>query len=166
MKVLIVQFFLLAAYQQFVEGGGDSFASSSPSFNSDLCTVTYEWSGKFVCAVLEDKSYADAEKACWDHGMNLFVINNEEVEDVSIKFANNAGLVADKASVWINGMRTGEGWVTRYPVTPLLPSMTANGELQEPGNCLQVVKTSRFESFFFSAENCDTEQWFICERPL
>lgn len=67
MKVLFVQVIFLIVYQlQTVQAGG-----GSTIYNSSICTINKIWNGKNLCAVIELKTYEEAELKCLKNGMRL-----------------------------------------------------------------------------------------------
>lgn len=167
MKILFAQFILLAIFHlQTVKAGGDSVGSPSPSFNfnTEICFFTYSWRGRNFCAIDQLKSYDEAEAMCVANGMKLLLIHNAEGMAKFLEVVNERGKNVDSKTVWLNGKRTESGWVTFPPTEPLTSSLTSNGQLDGPGDCLQTIKTSQFESFYFSAQDCSVPQIFACEQ--
>lgn len=163
---MFVQWILLTIFQlQTVKAGGDSFESPLPSFNTDICAYTQSWDGRIFCLVTDPKPYDEAEATCAASGMKLLTVNDAAGKENFQKTLDDIGVgFYDTASGWINGKKIRSTWYTFPPYTPLTSSLTSSGELDGPGECLQVYKTSRFEPVKFSAEDCDVPKMFGCEQ--
>lgn len=117
---------------------------------------------KSACEILMPTTYDKAFKFCQSNTMDLFVINQTDIQPSFFKFA----LLSSDGPSWINGRR--EDLVRWYSQSYfsekfLLPSGLIWSE--EPQNleknCLSIVRTGRL--FEVLASNCNDSLKFYCE---
>lgn len=138
----------------------------SPLLNVDACNQNSPVNGKFLCYVKTSKSYEAADAYCRANGMQLFVVNDDTTSSQFKQAAQLLSGTSNGVNIWINGVKE-MGWTTREPPAPVIPSITQDGAaLNEPGDCLQTYKPGFGQEYSYSAQNCGTAQYFICEFRL
>lgn len=126
---------------------------------------------KSLCDVHEDINYKKAEKFCTDHGMDLLVVENEEVyKGMSEFLVEFYGDVPEPwnhvAGLWVNGERSEsdnncEWFVSKNGTKYSRPSgLPAAEEKNYPGNCFALKKRKEYEGRNY---DCKKTYWFICE---
>lgn len=134
----------------------------------------FDSNGKFLkslCDVHVDINYKEAEKYCMDRGMDLLMVENEEVyKGMSEFLVEFYGDVAEPwnhvAGLWINGERNGSANFLEWYVTkngtkiPLPHGLPTADEKSYPGNCLTLKKREKYEGRNY---DCKKTYWFICE---
>lgn len=122
---------------------------------------------KSVCDVGKCFSYYEAEKFCFDNGMDLLIIENEDVYDEVSKFAlaSYPGIPevwTHNPGLWINGRLNDNEW---YVYKNLQKQAIGKGirivkERQYAGNCAVLKRNRSFELRNYDCNKCYN---FLCE---
>lgn len=122
---------------------------------------------KSICNSAMALNYYEAEKVCFDNGMDLLIIENEDVYDEVSKFALEVfpGLAEvwdHGAGVWINGRLNDTEW---YIYKDLKKQEIGKGikivkELKHGGDCGVLKRNKTFELRDY---NCSQVHAFFCE---
>lgn len=123
---------------------------------------------KTACYVRRSLSHEDAKKFCNDNGMDLLIVENEEVYNELSKFSEGIYSHArtkwtHNAGVWINGKKIYSEWyVYRKNQREILTDGIPFGyEREHPGDCF-VLKRNKKE---YEGRNyeCTKTYHFYCE---
>lgn len=131
---------------------------------ADLCSSKSDFndlSGKYVksiCEVLKPSNYYDAELACRNAGMELFVVDSTDIQTVLFKFSRHYRVEA----FWINGRRDNfQPWSSYTPKkNPIFPGLSWSAKITT-AQCLSIIRSSgKIEAV---PHVCDQVLNFYCE---
>lgn len=136
------------------------------------CTVVralYDSKGNFLKFVCDDRvvmTLNDAELHCHKNGMDMLIIENEDVYKAFTNFMaeHDRGIWGDQSGIWLNGRKFGDEWfVYRNFEKEPLPSVSfyTNSTVYS-GNCLMLKRIGN-GPYTGRPHSCMEKKWVLCE---
>lgn len=125
---------------------------------------------KIVCSVHKGYSYNDAENFCFDHGMDLLIVENQAVYDEVAKFTlqqwPTPDVWGDGSGIWINGRVFNNEWFAykNFKKQPIGRGINTAEENHHPGRCAALKRNHN--SFELKNYDCTKGYVFYCEYLL
>lgn len=131
----------------------------------------YNRDGKYlksICDVHQGKNYRQAKEFCTSHGMDLLIIENEEVFNglvnfMAVKYDSRTPKVWSSAhGIWINGHRDGSNWVVskNEKISEMPSGIKFKEETSHAGDCFVLKNNKGYEGRNYQ---CSKSYWFLCE---
>lgn len=120
---------------------------------------------KTLCTVSADLTYEQANKKCRGAGMNLFVVNNAQVQEALQNVSGLRFLDREYARLWINGQKNSHGtwWSTYHKSRPLSYQLDWLNDDSGIGECLSTLRYSNHYKMQFQGWDCAGKAWGYCE---
>jgi hypothetical protein len=120
---------------------------------------------KSLCLIEKSSNYQQAISDCANVGMELFIVNSQEVNDAFLKEVNEFYSQYDYARLWVNGRKNAKGEYS--PNAPTQTSFYSGASWFEnnnaAGECLSVLKNQKSQSMALSGWKCDGVAYTYCE---
>lgn len=122
---------------------------------------------KSICSVHTKLSYDNAERFCFNNGMDLLVVENQAVYDETVKFTlqqwPNTEVWLDGSGIWFNGRFINNEWVVfkNLRKQPIGKGILIINEAQNNGNC--TVLKRNYQIFNLKNYDCTKTYVFYCE---
>lgn len=170
-RVLLVIFILFSNCLNSVRCGCDSIHRTSvdlqPCSQTKIFFDQHSNYLKSVCEVRQLLNYYDAEKFCFDRGMELLIVENEAVYDSLNSFVleRYPGLPVvwnDSHGLWMNGRFDGADWFVfkNFRKNDIGKGIKIAYEHQIGGECAALKRNVHFE---LRPYGCTNAYHFLCE---
>ncbi|KAG5868195.1 hypothetical protein JTB14_014805 [Gonioctena quinquepunctata] len=142
---------------------GDLSTLGSRSNSNETDNFQYTFDKYYFFETASKQTWEEASRQCSDIDMGLAAIETEE-ENSDLAQLTEQQVGFQTTSFWTSGKRTHGQWLWTRINSPLTYTNWNSGEPRKKKDCLEAVYENNNNKLTWSAQDCDLEKLFICEK--